>query len=75
MIRNGMWGVFSLPDPLNKEKKWDIFLHQYIFPLEYVKHHVKILQEGLKAGKYMVHNLNWYGVYLRITLSSALLQK
>ena len=33
IIRNGMWGVFSLPDPRNKEKKWDLILNQSIFPL------------------------------------------
>ena len=27
MIRNGMWDIFSLPNPRNKEKKWDILLH------------------------------------------------
>ena len=25
MIINGMWGVFFLPYPLNKEKKWGIY--------------------------------------------------
>ena len=46
MIRNGIWDVFSLPDSRNKEKRWDILLHQYRFPLEYVKHHVQILLIG-----------------------------
>ena len=27
MIRNGMWDLFYLPDPCNKENKWDLFLH------------------------------------------------
>ena len=27
MIRNGMWEVFSLTDPGNKEKRWDLLLH------------------------------------------------
>ena len=40
MINNGMWNVFSLPDPLNKEKKWYLLLHQSIFSLDYVKIHV-----------------------------------
>ena len=40
MIRNGMWDIFSLPDPHNKDNKWDIILNQSIFPLEYVKRHV-----------------------------------
>ena len=36
MIRNGMWDVFSNTDPQNKNKEWDLRLHQTIFPLEYV---------------------------------------
>ena len=40
MISNEMWGIFSLPYPHNKEIKWDLLLHQSIFPLEYVKRHV-----------------------------------
>ena len=40
MTRNGMLDFFSLPDPRNKEKRWDLLLHQYIFPLGYVKLHV-----------------------------------
>ena len=40
MISNGMWDVFSLPDPQNKEKKWGLIIHQSIFPLEYVKLHI-----------------------------------
>ena len=33
MIRNEMWFVFSLPDSCNKYKRWDLLLHQSIFPL------------------------------------------
>ena len=33
VIRNGMWDVFSLPDPRNKEKKWDLLLNQSRFSL------------------------------------------
>ena len=33
MIRNGMWDVLSLPDPLNKEKRWYLLLRQSIFTL------------------------------------------
>ena len=47
MIRNGMWDVFSLPDPRNKEKRWDLLIHQSIFSLEYVKRHVQSLLKGL----------------------------
>ena len=70
-----MWGVFSLLDPHNNDKKWYIFLHRSIFSLDYVKHHVKILQKGSKADKYMVQNLTCSGVYLRSNFSSAFLQK
>ena len=59
MIRNGIWDVFSLPDPCNKDKKWDLILHKYQFPLEYTKNHVKILHKGYKAGHYVVQNLTW----------------
>ena len=37
IIINGMWGVFSLPEPRNKEKKLDLLLHHYIFTSDYVK--------------------------------------
>ena len=75
MTRNGMWYVFSSIYPLNKYKKWYLFLHQYIFTLEYVKHHVQSLQKESEADQYVVKNLTWSGVYLRITLSNTLLQK
>ena len=70
-----MWDVFSLPDPHNKENKWYLFLHQYIYSLEYVKRHVQSLQKGYEEDQYVVHNLTWSGVYLRSTLSNTLLQK
>ena len=75
MINNGMWDVFSLPDPRNKEKRWDILLHQSRFPLDYVKRHVQSLLKGSEADQYVVQNLTWSGVYLRSTLSNTLLQK
>ena len=50
MIINVIWGVFSIADPQNKEKKWDILLHQSRFPLEYVKSHVQSLLKGSEAG-------------------------
>ena len=75
MINNGMWDVFSLPDPHNKEKRWDLLLHQSRFPLDYVKSHVQILLKGSEADQYVVQNLKWSGVYLRSTLSNTLLQK
>ena len=70
-----MWYVFSLPDPRNKEKMWDLLLHQSIFPLEYVKHDVQSLQKYSEADKYVAQNLTWSGVYLRSTLSNTILQK
>ena len=70
-----MWIVFSLPDPRNKEKRWDLLLHQYIFPLEYVKRHVQSLQKDSEADQYVVQNLTWSGVYLRSNVSNTLIQK
>ena len=54
-----MWDVFSLPDPRNKYKKYDILLHQSIFPLDYVKYHVKSLQKISEADHYVVQNITW----------------
>ena len=65
----------SFPDPRNKEKRWDILLRQYRLPLEYVKDYVQILLRGSEAYHYVVQNLTWSGVYLRIPLSNTLLQK
>ena len=70
-----MWDVFSLIDPRNKEKKWDLLLHQSRFPLEYVKRLVQSLHKGYEVDQYVVHNLMWLGVYLRSTLSNTLLHK
>ena len=49
MIRNGMWDSFYLIDQRNKEKKWDLLLHQSILPLDYVKRYVQSLQKGSEA--------------------------
>ena len=70
-----MWDVFSFPYPHNKEKRWDLLLHQYRFPLDYVKSHVQSLLKGSEADQYIVQNLAWSGVYLRSTLSNNLLWK
>ena len=67
MIRNGMWNVFFITEPQNKEKEWDILLHHSKFPLEYVK--------GSEADQYISQNLTWSGVYLMSNLSNDLLQK
>ena len=75
MINNGMWDVFSIPDPRNKEKRWYLLLHQSRFPLDYVKSHVQSLLKGSEADQYGVQNLTWSGVYLRSTLSNTFLQK
>ena len=75
MINNGMWDFFSLPDPRNIEKRWNLLLHQSIFPLDYVKIHVQSLLKGSDADQYVVQNLTWSGVYLRSTSSNTLLQK
>ena len=55
--------------------KWDLLLHQSIFPLEYVKLHVQILQKGSEADQYVVQNLTWPEVYVMSTLSNTLLKK
>ena len=74
MINNGMWYVFSLPDTPNKEKRWDLLLHQSRFPLDYIKRNVQSLLNGSKADQYVVQNLMWSGVYLRSTLSNTLVR-
>ena len=50
MIRNGMWGVFSITKPQNKEKEWYLLLHHSKFPLEYVKGLVQSLLKGSVQG-------------------------
>ena len=75
IIRNGMWDVFSITEPQNKEKLWDLLLHHSKFSLEYMKSHVQSLLKGSEADQYIVQNLTWSGVYLRSTLSNDLLQK
>ena len=70
-----MWDVFSFPDTRNRDKKWDIFLDQSRFPLEYVKRHVQSLLKGSESDQYVVKNLTWSGVYLRSNLSNTILQK
>ena len=57
MINNGRWDVFSLPDPRNKEKRWDLLLHQSRFPLDYVKSHVQSLLKSSEADQCVVQNL------------------
>ena len=70
-----MWDVFSLPYPRNKNKRWDLLLHQSRFTLEYVKRHVQSLLKGSESDQYVVQNLTWSGVYLRSTLSNTIIQK
>ena len=70
-----MCNVFSLPEPRNKEKNWDLLIHWSRFPLEYVKHNVQNLQKGYETDQYVAQNMTWSGVYLRATLSYAFLQK
>ena len=48
-----MWDGSSLPDPLNKDKKWYLILHQSRFPLEYVNCYVHSLQKSSEANKYV----------------------
>ena len=70
-----MWDVFYLPDPHNKDKKWDLLLYQSIFPLEYVKKHVQSLHKVFESDQYVAQNLTWSGVYLRSSLSNTILKK
>ena len=75
MIRNGVWNVFYIAEPQNKEKEWDLLLHHTKFPLEYVKGLIQSLLKGSEVNQYIVQNLTWSGVYLRSTLSNDLLQR
>ena len=75
MTKNGIWYVFSITEPQNKEKEWDLILHHSIFSLEYVKGLVQSLLKGSEADQYIVQNLTWSGVYLRSTLSNDIHQK
>ena len=59
MIRNGMWDVFSITEPQNKEKEWDLLLHHSKFILEYVKGLVQSLLKGSEADQSIVQNLTW----------------
>ena len=58
-----------------KDKEWDILLHHYKFPLEYVKGLVHSLLKSSEADQYIFQNLMWSGVYLWSTLYNDLLQK
>ena len=70
-----MWDVFSFPDPRNKDEKWDLLLHKYIFPLDYLKLHVKSIKKDSETYQYVVQKLTCSGVYLMGTLSNIILQK
>ena len=59
MINNGMWDVFYLPDSHNKQKRWDLLLHQSIFHLEFVKRHVQSLLKGFEVDQYVLQKLTW----------------
>ena len=43
--------------------------------MDFVKSHLQSLLKGSEADQYVVQNLTWSGVYLRITLSNTLIQK
>ena len=68
MNRNGVWDVFSITEPQNKEKQWYLLLHHSRFPLDYLKSHVQSLLKGSEADQYIIQNLTWSGVYLMSTL-------
>ena len=63
MIRSGVWDVFSITDPGKQKKKHNLLLHQYWFPLECIKWHVKSLYKVSKVDQYVAQNLPWSGVY------------
>ena len=73
MIRDEMWDFFSLPDPCNKDMRWDLLLRQSRFPLDYVKEYAQSLLKGSEAHQYVVWNLTWSGVYPCSNLSNTLL--
>ena len=75
MVRNGMWCVFYLPVPRNKDRNWEIILDHCWFISNYTKRHVKTLWKVLKADQDVVQKLKWSGVYLMSTLSNYFLQK
>ena len=57
MIRNGIWDVFSITDPQNKQKEWDLLLRQSRLPLECVKIHVQSFLKVSKADQYIVQRI------------------
>ena len=69
MITNGMWNVFSLTDPHNHEKKWNILLNDSHLTLDDVKRHVNTLKKDSTVDQYVMQKLTWPGVYLRRILS------
>jgi hypothetical protein len=68
-----MWDVFSIPDPCNVDQKWDLFMKQGRFPLEYVKEYVSHYSKA--ANRFELQNLDWSGEYIRNTLTATLLGK
>ena len=75
MIRNRMCNVFSITDPQNKEKEWDILIHKSRFTLEQVKGHVHSILKGSEADQYIDQNLACSGVNLRSTLSNNIFRR
>ena len=64
-----------MSDSRNKEKSWDLFLNQCIFPMNCVRLYFKSLRQVSKADEYVVQNLTWSGSSLCSTFSYALLHK
>ena len=75
MIINGMCDILFLLEHYNQDKKRDLILNQSRFPLYYVAHHTKSLNEGSETDQYVDKNLICTVEFLRITLSNFLLQK
>ena len=59
MIIHGMWDVFSILDPFDTTKTWDLFHHTASFTLLTVVSHVEELRKT--GDKHTVDNLEWSG--------------
>ena len=49
-----MWKVFYIVEQQNKEKEWDLLLHNSKFPLEYVKGLIQSFLKGSEVARYIV---------------------
>ena len=76
MIKNGMWDMFFLPDPTNKDIKWDLFYNHSRFPLKTVIQIVENMKkDATVCDSFGLQNLEWSGEYLRNSVTPELLNK